>query len=528
MGLLDNFSFANMEKNLLGSTPEEQSKSLLSISSALRSPTGQGESAFGNVSQAILGGATERSVATKDAALQVKKDARQRANDFAGLVPSGSSFNDLGEADQLKVQNYITKNEGAYGDLFSLDFGVNSAKAPKTVSGFNIEGNETTFQWDTESKAWKPVGGGKASVEKGVEITAGMISNYTPASLQVFRTSNDFNSLVAKTTETGGEVTAGMITNYTPESIQKFRTSDDFNDLVEKTKSTGAGGTNADGTTGTANFQDSKSLEEKRVFFQAQVDAVPPTMTQTQMNSRMDIERQIFGGGTDPGRSAAAESNNKALVASWEKYDKENESALNSLPSINQSLAIINDGLYTGTLGEMAADFNKLSTSLGFAPVDANVGAEQFRVNSMKSVMDWIALTKGAISEAEMKAFSDASPGLSRTVEGNRMILTTAKKAAEWKQRRSVAYDAIYAEASKNNTIPNARKLTSQIKEWERNNKLKLPTPKEVAAAQAGNLLALGAQAQASGTPLTQKAIQRGVTQAMWNTYDQATKDLYK
>mgnify|MGYP003631490983 CR=1 FL=1 len=222
MGLLDNFSFANMEKNLLGSTPEEQSKSLLSISSALRSPTGQGESAFGNVSQAILGGATERSVATKDAALQGKKDARQRANDFAGLVPSGSSFNDLGEADQLKVQNYITKNEGAYGDLFSLDFGVNSAKAPKTVSG-----------------------GGKASVEKGVEITAGMISNYTPASLQVFRTSNDFNSLVAKTTETGGEVTAGMITNYTPESIQKFRTSDDFNDLIEKTKSTGAGGTNA-------------------------------------------------------------------------------------------------------------------------------------------------------------------------------------------------------------------------------------------------------------------------------------------
>ena len=522
MGLLDNFSFANMEKNLLGSTPEEQSKSLLSISSALRSPTGQGESAFGNVSQAILGGATERSVATKDAALQVKKDARQRANDFAGLVPSGSSFNDLGEADQLKVQNYITKNEGAYGDLFSLDFGVNSNEAPKTVSGFNIEGNETTFQWDTESKAWKPVGGGKASVEKGVEITAGMISNYTPASLQVFRTSNDFNSLVAKTTETGGEVTAGMITNYTPESIQKFRTSDDFNDLIEKTKSTG---TNADGSTGTSNFQDSKSLEAIRVDLRAKVDA--GTMTQTQMNSRMDIERQIFGGGTDPGRSAMAESNNKALVASWEKYDKENESALNSLPSINQSLAIINDGLYTGTLGEMAADFNKLSTSLGFAPVDANVGAEQFRVNSMKSVMDWIALTKGAISEAEMKAFSDASPGLSRTVEGNRMILTTAKKAAEWKQRRSVAYDAIYAEASKNNTIPNARKLTSQIKAWERDNKLKLPTPAEIAAAQAGKALNNATAALNQSSPLTASAKAAGITALEWSNMPDADKALF-
>jgi hypothetical protein len=174
MGLLDNFSFANLEKNLLGSTPEEQSKSLLSISSALRSPTQRGESAFGNVSQAILGGATERGVANKDALLQVKKDARQRANDFAGLVPSGSSFNELGEADQLKVQSYIEKGEGSYGDLLQLDFGVNSAKAPTTVSGFDSEtGAKTTFQWNATDKKWTAIGGGEVSA-----TTAATLSNH--------------------------------------------------------------------------------------------------------------------------------------------------------------------------------------------------------------------------------------------------------------------------------------------------------------------------------------------------------------
>jgi hypothetical protein len=277
---------------------------------------------------------------------------------------------------------------------------------------------------------------------------------------------------------------------------------------------------------GTANSQDSASLEKKRQGFQAKVDA--KTMTQTQMNSRMDAERSIFGGGTDPGRTAMANSNNKALVASWEKFDTENESALNSLPAINQSLTLINDGLYTGTLGEMASDFNKLSTSLGFAPVDANVGAEQFRVNSMKSVMDWIALTKGAISEAEMNAFAAASPGLSRTREGNRMILTTAKKAAQWKQNRSQAYDAIYAEASKNNTIPNARKLTSQVKAWERDNKLVLPTPAEVQAAQDGKQLASATAAVNSGSPLTAAAKTAGVTAQDWSNMPDADKALFE
>lgn len=524
MGLLDNFSFANMEKNLLGSTPEEQSKSLLSISSALRSPTGQGESAFGNVSQAILGGATERSVATKDAALQVKKDARQRANDFAGLVPSGSSFNDLGEEDQLKVQNYIAKNEGAYGDLFSLDFGTNSAKAPKTVSGFNIEGNETTFQWDDELNDWKPVGGGKASVEKGVEITAGMINNYTPESLQAFRTSNDFNSLVAKTTVSGVEVTAGMITNYTPASIQAFRSSDDFNDLVDKPKSTGSG-TNADGSTGTSNAQDNATLDKIREGFEAQV--IAKTMTQKQMDKRMAVKRKLFAGYTDPSAVKKAELNVSKLFENWEKYDTENESALNSLPSINQSLAIIDEGLYTGTLGEVAADFNKLSIALGFAPVDSNVGAEQFRVNSMKSVMDWIALTKGAISEAEMKAFAAASPGLSRTVEGNRMILTTAKKAAEWKQRRSVAYERIYDAESVGNTTPDVRDLNKQINEWERNNQLKLPTTAEIKAAQAGKALALSTAVLNQGSPRTQSAISANITAQDWSNMNAAARALF-
>jgi hypothetical protein len=108
------------------------------------------------------------------------------------------------------------------------------------------------------------------------------------------------------------------------------------------------------------------------------------------------------------------------------------------------------------------------------------------------------------------------------------MILTTAKKAAEWTQRRSQAYDAIYAKASKNNTIPNARKLTSQIKAWERNNKLVLPTPAEVKAAQDGKLLASATAAVNSGSPLTTAAKTAGITAQDWSNMPDADKALFE
>tara|TARA_R110000744_G_scaffold148123_1_gene261173 strand:- start:3244 stop:4707 length:1464 start_codon:yes stop_codon:yes gene_type:complete len=487
MGLLDNFSFEKAKTNLLGTTPEEQSKALSNISSALRRSTRKGESAFGNVSQAILGGKSERDIATKNSSLEVKKAARDRANDFLALMPTGKNLTDLSQEDQLKVKTYIESEGGDYSSLFNLDWAEGATpEAPKTVTGFSDSGAKQTFQWDAAKKDWTAIGGAEVSAD-------------VSASLSKFGKIAVDLGLAPGTTEFATKV-------------QELLTADNA----------GAGG-----GAGTSNAQDSIELEKKRVGFLAEVEA--GTMTETQMNNRMAIERSIFGGGTDPGRTASANSNDERLNANFDKYDAENSSATSTLPAIAQSLAIIDSGVYTGTMGEMASDFTKVLVSLGVAPPEANVGAEQFRVNSMKSVMDWIALTKGAISEAEMGAFAAASPGLSRTREGNRMILTTAKEVAQWSQRRASAYDDLYDRFSKGGSvIPNARNLNKELKKWEEKNILQLPTPAEVAAAQKGKQLSNAAVVLNSGSPLTAAARAANITAQDWSNMPDADKALFQ
>jgi len=146
MGLLDNFSFEKAKTNLLGTTPEEQSKSLSSISAALRRSTGPDESTFGNVSQAIFGGRSEREVANKNSSLAVKKEARGRANDFLALMPNGKSLNDLSPEDQLKVKTYIESEDGDYSSLLNLSWGVGEKKGkvlPAMLGKFTTESLDT-------------------------------------------------------------------------------------------------------------------------------------------------------------------------------------------------------------------------------------------------------------------------------------------------------------------------------------------------------------------------------------------------
>ena len=156
------------------------------------------------------------------------------------------------------------------------------------------------------------------------------------------------------------------------------------------------------------------------------------------------------------------------------------------MSTINQSLELLDQGVYTGFAGDFVADVTALGVSLGIAVPDAAAGSEQFRVNSMKNIMDWIGGTKGAISEKEMALFAKASPSLSRTVEGNRLILSTAKRVAEWKQARSLAYNDWATEASVDGNVPNYLQGEQFIAKWEDDNEMSAPTPAEVTAAKNG------------------------------------------
>lgn len=61
--------------------------------------------------------------------------------------------------------------------------------------------------------------------------------------------------------------------------------------------------------------------------------------------------------------------------------------------------------------------------------------AEAFRSLAMNQVLGFVQNTKGSISDAEMRAFGEASPALSRTKRGNKLIIKVAKKAATYQRK---------------------------------------------------------------------------------------------
>jgi len=169
-----------------------------------------------------------------------------------------------------------------------------------------------------------------------------------------------------------------------------------------------------------------------------------------------------------------------------EEFSNTLQKSKEQLATITQSLSLLDEGLYTGFGGDLVADITALGASLGFTVPDAAAGAEQFRVNSMKNIMDWIAGTKGAISEKEMTMFEKASAALSRTVEGNRLILSTAERVAEWKQQRALAYNNWVSESSADGNVPDYLEGQRFINQWEEGNALVAPTPSEIKAAREG------------------------------------------
>ena len=147
--------------------------------------------------------------------------------------------------------------------------------------------------------------------------------------------------------------------------------------------------------------------------------------------------------------------------------------------TINQSLGFLDQGLYTGTGAETINKIKKAGIAFGMVDPGENATAEQFRVNSMKAIMAWVQKTKGAISEAEMQLFADASEGLGRTVAGNKLILLTAKGIVEYQQK-------LHEERirwMKTTDNPTRLKWEANMIEWNQTNGNMLPSEEDIAAA---------------------------------------------
>lgn len=192
---------------------------------------------------------------------------------------------------------------------------------------------------------------------------------------------------------------------------------------------------------------------------------------------------QKRAGAEEKGAGKLSEELSKSLVNSFDESNANASSARYYRETIDQSLGFLDDDLYTGPGAETINYFRNLGVGLGLGFVDPGKAAktEQFRVNSMNSIMAWVQKTKGAISEAEMRLFGSASEGLARTRGGNRLILLTARGIAEYQIRLDDEFTS-WMETTKE---PTQIKWKAHLREWNKENGNMLPSKEEIAAALA-------------------------------------------
>ena len=178
--------------------------------------------------------------------------------------------------------------------------------------------------------------------------------------------------------------------------------------------------------------------------------------------------------------------NAEQVAANQTQIYTDSDAARDSLTSIEQSIGLL-PTIYSGTAGGGIKRFKTLLVSLGIIDATRNIEEEMFLRNSMKSVTDWIAKTKGSISDKEMDAFVAASPGLQNTQAGNLLILQTMKAAAEYYTRLETEYNDWIRKAERTAQSTGVPVKMSDwrrhLETWYRANKVKLPTQVQIDAA---------------------------------------------
>jgi hypothetical protein len=214
----------------------------------------------------------------------------------------------------------------------------------------------------------------------------------------------------------------------------------------------------------------------------------------------LDNTKSALSMQTDPNVSKTAEQDAKNISTYLTESTTAKAGSAQKLASLQQSIAMLDAGMYTGTGAGAVQSVRKLAIATGVATVDTEIKAanvEQFRANVMDAILARIALTKGAISEKEMTAFAKASIGLDRTVAGNKLLLETSMLSEQWVSNRSDFISAKYAAARKSGKLLKRFEMIEAVKEWEESNKLVLPTAQQIADAKSGG------QLSTSGSVLT-------------------------
>ena len=210
----------------------------------------------------------------------------------------------------------------------------------------------------------------------------------------------------------------------------------------------------------------------------------PSYLNPSQLASQIRTANNVFGVSDSSYQKTMGEGQAAQIVKLTSDNNKNLEADNDARALIDSSLALLDSGdLYTGAGGELYLNLQKTLAIFG-APVNLTsmAAGEAFRSKAMSFVLQYVAQTKGAISNAEMVKFEAAAMGLGNTELGNRLILDVARQANDFKRNQATYMGDWFDSKSRSGTYPTPNEYASEQRKWQNDNRIVPKSATEIKA----------------------------------------------
>jgi len=190
----------------------------------------------------------------------------------------------------------------------------------------------------------------------------------------------------------------------------------------------------------------------------------------------------------------------EALVDEMVVIQKEGADAVPNMAKFTQLLDILPQ-IYTGWGAEFVQTANRIGALFGLPTATEAAGqAEIFAQGGTSIALDYIKLTKGAISDREFETFLSMAPGLKRTQLGNKLMLETAMQYAQFNQKKAAEQTRWIAEQRAAGKAPLLEEWSAHLLKWasKPENIIILPTDAQYEESQKAPSATESAEQQAS------------------------------
>ena len=227
------------------------------------------------------------------------------------------------------------------------------------------------------------------------------------------------------------------------------------------------------GNGGTTSMENAAAYKTKRLELEGML--AEGDINQSQFNIRNSRASSMFGGGVDQRLGAQATQDAKGLQKALDKSQDSIKGVSRKIAQYNQSLAILDTGVFVGTGANLVQGVRSMAVAMGVANEDTVIDEanySRFQSLAIDAAMDYIEQTKGAVSDKEMLLYAKASQGTDKSPEANRIILKTAKRAAQWRKNKDLALNT-WVSINKDK-FPSSADLKVFEAKWEKANELDL------------------------------------------------------